>query len=125
MVRILARWISPAPPGAGRELLRRRGDRDLVVPNVRFQLEEELPILGVIDRLVDVLAGECPDRLERLPQGNEQELGTPSVDPPENVNAATSPGRQAVLDARLLEVRQIPIGLLLRGGSLPDTRDHR
>src|SRR5882672_9511218 len=115
MPEILARRIVPA---------RRLRHGDLVVPHVGIHLEEEVAVLREVDRLVDIGPGERPDRVERLPQRDEQEPGPPVGDPPQDVDTPVSRGRPTLLHAGLLEILQVLIRFRPGGVPRPDSDEY-
>jgi hypothetical protein len=61
---------------------------DLVVGHRRLAAEEVVFILWVQDRGLDVVAGEGPDRIDRLPQRQGDELGPVALIAPKHPGAS-------------------------------------
>src|SRR5438045_117089 len=98
--------------------------RDLVVVHGQVPLGQEAVILGVEDRLLDVLAGEALDSLPRFPEAQGDDFGLLTVGPPHQPGAAVA-GRGLVgFDARLLDVAGVGGGVVGADRAAPDPCDH-
>ena len=57
-----------------------RTDQDFVVCNGRFEFQKELLVLGIINGLFVLRAGECFDGVEGVPQREDDKLSFAVLD---------------------------------------------
>src|SRR5215475_12649528 len=91
----------------------------------RLELEQVFGVLWVVDRTIDIVAGEGADRFERFPERDEQKLRLPIGDSSQDTHAAIAGGGASMLQAGRLQIFEILIGLSGFGAAAPDSRDHR
>src|SRR3989442_5852628 len=96
----------------------------LVVRDGRLEFEEELFVLWIVDRAVEIRTGEASDRFERVPKGNEQEVRPVALRPAEDGHAAVPRGLAVFLEPALLQVRKIRIRLRRLGHAVPRPGNH-
>src|SRR5882672_9326714 len=87
-------------------------------------LNEETVVLGVIDGLLVVLAGERLDGVDRLPQREHHELGQLADVAPQHPRAAVARRRDVAREPGLPYVPRVGVAVLAPHGALPDARDH-
>src|SRR2546425_10817613 len=77
----------------------------------RLEFKEELFVLWIVDRAVEIRTGEASDRFERVPQGDEQKVRPVALRPAEHGDAAVPRGLAVFLEPALLQVGKIRIRL--------------
>src|SRR3989442_15968847 len=90
----------------------------------RLEFKEELFVLWIVDRAVEIRTGEASDRFERLPKGNEQEVRPLALRPAEDGDAAVPRGLAGFLQPALLQVRKLRIRLRRLGHAVPRPGNH-
>jgi hypothetical protein len=110
--------------GAPRRARPRPSVHDFVMAHGEIPLDQELVVFWVVDRALDVLAGESLDRLSRLPEAQRDDLGPVAFDPPQQPRTAVSRRLLVAIQAGLLDVSGVGAGVLGPHHAAPDSRDH-
>src|SRR5215831_19494314 len=100
------------------------GTGNLIVADGQVAFDQELLVIRIEDRRVDVLAGEAFDRCSRFPQAHRDELGTVTLDPPQQPGAAVAGRALVAFDAGPLHVLRIGGSVFGPDRPAPDSRDH-
>ena len=87
-------------------------------------LDQESLVLRVVDRAFDVVAGECADRIERIPVRKRHDLAAVAGHTTEQPRAAVARRVAILAQARLLDIRDVRIRVCGANRAAPDPRDH-
>src|SRR5262245_1130022 len=98
---------------------------DLVMRHAQVSIDEECVVVGVEDRLLDIIAGELANGIQRVPQREEQELGVIAVHPTKREDALVPRCCRVLSETRPLEIALISISVACPRRALPHSRDHR
>src|SRR2546425_1325702 len=90
----------------------------------RLEFKEELFVLWIVDRAVEIRTGEASDRFERVPEGNEQKVRPFALRPAEDGHAAVPRGVAVLLEPALFQVGKIRIRLQRVGHAMPRPCNH-
>src|SRR6185295_8097923 len=86
--------------------------------------DQESVVLRIEDRLTDVRPGASLHHRQRIPQGDDQELGPVSGDPPETEDAPVPGSLPVLAQAGSLEAADVLLGIRRAGGPSPGSCDH-
>lgn len=100
------------------------GTCDLVMVHGEVPLDEELIVVGIEHSRVDVRAGEGLNGFPGLPVAHRDELGTITLDPPQEPGSAVARRALVAFDSGPLHIRRIGGSILRPDRSTPDSRDH-
>ena len=92
--------------------------------DVAVTIDQEALVLGIEDRLLDVVTGELPNSFLGVPKGDQQELRASFVDPPESEDSTITINLPVLGQTGLVQVVEIGIGIVRRRSAPPGTSDH-
>src|ERR1700677_3717504 len=100
------------------------GTCNLVMPHGQVALYEELIVLRIIDRLLDVLTCEAFDRGPGVPEAQRDEFGAVTFDLPQQPRPAVARRTLIALYPGPLHIRGVSGSIVSPYHPAPDSRDH-
>src|SRR5687768_15202006 len=97
---------------------------DVEVRDAILALDEVAVVLGIEYRALELPAGEFADRVERVPERDEHELGAIAFDASQCDRAAVSGDAPILGVPRAIEILQIRLGVIRARRTAPHPRDH-
>src|SRR5690242_157744 len=100
------------------------GAKHVVMADERLALEQKLVVFGVVPRALVVVTGKRANRIERVPEREQEKVRHVAIGAPQNVDAAVARCLHIVRQSSALEIPVVRVRLLGRHAAVPGAPDH-